>query len=172
MVPAHVIRLELLARLRRMSRNGRGRSTADTRHERMHPQALASSPSPAPGRALAAVLAVGSLIVLLDAGAKYPDGISHAAAFAGEPAAAIRDDSTRKYAPYRFRLGATLPLDGARGRCPAEDPRAASVSSPSGDESFDINCSASATVKAVGDTPRAALQSWRGESRYDRAVRF
>ena len=99
-----MIRLELLSRSRRTSRNGR-----------------------------LALLALGAFAVLLDAGAKY----------SGWRAA---------------------PLAG-------DEPRADSVSQ-SRDGSFDINGIAGTTVRAVGDLPRAELQSWPVDSRYDRAVRF
>jgi hypothetical protein len=117
-----------------------------------------------------AVLALGSLAVLLDAGAKYSGEIWPVATLANERAAVERDDSSSDYAPYPFRLSATLPIDRARLRCADEDPRA--DSSQSGDESFDINCIEGTNVRAVGDFPRAELLSWRGNSGYDRAVRF
>ena len=139
-----MIHSELLSRLRRTSRNGRR-----------------------------ALLVLGSLAVLLDAGAKYTSW--RAATLAAERAAVQRDaptlaDASPRYAPYRFRLGATLPLDGMRVRCSDDEP--AAEASQSSDESFDINCAASTTVKAVGDLPRAELLSWPNDSRYDRAVRF
>jgi len=112
-----------------------------------------------------ALLALGSLVVLLDAGAKYSGGLWRATTFGGERAAVAIDGTSSDYAPYRFRLSETLPLDRARERC-------ADSASQSGDGSFDINCPASSTVKAVGDLPRRELLSWPGDSRYDRAVRF
>lgn len=138
-------RLELLPRLRRTSRNGRW-----------------------------ALLVLGSLAVLLDTGAKYAGG--RAAALAGERTAVGRVDSASDASPsdsrsYPFRVGATLPLDGMRVACAGDDPLA-DPASQSGDGSFDINCDAGTTVKAVGDLPRAELLSWPADSRYDRAVRF
>lgn len=118
-----------------------------------------------------ALLALGSLVVLLDAGAKYSGGIWRAAMSAREREAAESDNPSLEYAPYSFRLSATLPLERARERCSGDAARADSASQ-SGDGSFDINCSTGSTVKAVGDLPHAELLSWPGDSRYDRAVRF
>jgi hypothetical protein len=139
-----VIRLELLPRSRRTSRNGRS-----------------------------AFLVLGSLAVLLDAGATYSSW--RAATYAGGRAAVERagpalDASSSDFRSYPFRLGAILPLDRGVG-CARDEARTDSASQ-SGDGSFDINCIAGATVKAVGDLPRAELLSWPGVSRYDRAVRF
>jgi hypothetical protein len=117
-----------------------------------------------------ALLALGSLAVLLDAGAKYSGEIWRAATVATEHAAVERDDSS-EFAPYRFRLSATLPLDRAHERCTG-DARRGDSASQSSDGSFDINCVAASTVKAVGDLRRAELLSWPGDSGYDRAVRF
>jgi len=138
-----VIRLELLARLRRTSRNGR-----------------------------LALLAFGSVAVLLDAGAKYSGW--RASTLAADGGAMQRDDaswreSATSYAPYRFRL-AGLPLDGMRVRCGDEAPPEAA--SQSSDGSFDINCTADTSVKAVREFPHAELLSWPNDSRYDRGVRF
>ena len=139
-----MIRLELLPRLRRTSRNGH-----------------------------LALLVLGSLGALLDAGAAYSGW--RAAMLAGERAVVERDEpaldaSSSDFRSYPFRLGATLPLDRGVG-CEADEARADSASQ-SGDGPFDINCIAATTVKAVGDLPRAELLSWPGDSRYDRAVRF
>ena len=121
-----------------------------------------------------ALLALGSLAVLLDAGAKYA-GWS-AATLAGERTAVQHDalsvdGAPSSYAPHRFRLGSTLSLDGMSVRC-VDDGGLADPASQSGDDSFDINCGPGTTVKAVGDLPRAELLSWPRDSRYDRAVKF
>ena len=121
-----------------------------------------------------ALLALGSLVVLLDAGAKY-SGWS-AAAFGDERTAVQHDalsvaGAPSSYAPHRFRVGSTLSLDGMSVRCVGDEPLPDPASQTS-DDSLDINCGPGTTVKAVGDLPRTELQSWPGDSRYDRAVRF
>ena len=119
-----------------------------------------------------ALLALGSLAVLLDAGAKYSGGIWRATTLAGERAVVARDDSSPDRAgPYRFRLNATLPLDRARAFCQGDVLRGDSASR-TGDGSFDINCTEGAAVKSVGDLRNVELLSWPGDARYDRAVRF
>jgi hypothetical protein len=137
MVAAHVIRLELLRHLRRIS--------------------------------LAAALALGSVAVLLEAGANYSAEVREAGTLARE-----RTDFERAaasvLAPYSFSLSASLSLDGARMRC-GDDARA-DPAPQRADGQFDINCVAASTATAAGAWPRAELQSSPGDSRYDRAVRF
>jgi len=116
------------------------------------------------------MLALGSLAVLLDAGAKYSADVRRLAAATSERALTGVEEASSDYAPHPFRL-ATLSLDGSRGRC-MRDGRRAGEASQTGDDSFDINCAGGATVNRVGDLPRAESQSWPGDSRYDRAVRF
>jgi len=117
------------------------------------------------------MLALGSIAVLLDAGAKYSADVRRLATATNEHAATGREESSSDYAPHPFRLSATLSLDRARVRCTHDGARGGSASQ-TGDGSFNINCPEDTTVKPVGDLPRAELLSWPGDSRYDRAVRF
>lgn len=124
----------------------------------------------AASRALVAAVAVGSLVVLLDAGAKYSGGAWRAASPASEPLALERDVSAPGSAPHAFRLSANLPVGRAQTPCagaPGVGPASADC-----DESFDIGCSGGATVNAVGDLPRAELLSLPGDWLYHRALHF
>lgn len=121
------------------------------------------------GRALVAAVAVGSLVVLLDAGAKYPSIVRRAASLAREPSALERKVSAPAFAPQEFRLSANLPLEHIPPACGAPQ---AGAASPDGDEAFDSTCSGGATVNAVGDLQRAELLSLPGEWLYHRALRF
>ena len=99
-------------------------------------------------RALVAAVAVGSMAVLLDAGATYPGLTWRAASLAREPSELER---------------APAPCSGAPQVAPQ---------SPVGDESFDIVCGDGATVNAVGDLPRAELLSLPSDWLYHRALHF
>ena len=124
----------------------------------------------AAGRALVAAVAVGSLVVLLDAGAKYSDLTWRPASLARQPSELEQEVSAPGFTPLEFRLSANLPLERAPGPCSGA-PQVA-PQSPVGDESFDIVCGDGATVNAVGDLPRAELLSWSGDWLYHRALRF
>ncbi len=122
------------------------------------------------GRTLVAAVAVGSLAVLLDAGAKYSGLAWHAANLAREPSALEQEVAAPGFTPREFRLSANLPLERAPTRCAAPD---AALPSPSGDEAFDNSCVVGgSTVKAVGELPSAELLSWPGDWLYHRTVRF
>ena len=121
-------------------------------------------------RALVVAVAVGSLVVLLDAGAKYSGLAWHAASLAREPSALEREVAAPGFTPREFRLSANLPLELASTRCAAPD---VASESPSGDEAFDNSrVVGGSTVKAVGELPRPELLSWPGDWLYHRAVRF
>ena len=122
------------------------------------------------GRTLVAAVAVGSLAVLLDAGAKYSGLVWHAADLAREPSALEQEVATPGFTPREFRISANLLLERAPTRCTAPN---AALQSPSGDEAFDNSCVVGgSTVKAVGELPRAELLSWPGDWLYHRTVRF
>ena len=122
------------------------------------------------GRALVAAVAVGSLVVLLDAGAKYSNVVWRATSLARVPSTLEREVAAPGFTPWDFRLSANLPLERAPTRCAAPD---AAPESPSSDEAFDNSCVVDAsTVKAVGDLSRLELLSWPGDWLYHRAVRF
>lgn len=139
MVAAHVIRLELLRRSRRI--------------------------------VCAAAVALGSVAVLVEAGANHSAEVRAAGTLAGERADFERADASVP-APYSFSLSAVLPLDRVRVRCGGDDAARADLAPQRGDGQFDINCVAASTATAVGARPRAQLLSSPGDSRYDRAVRF
>jgi hypothetical protein len=117
------------------------------------------------GRALVAAIAVGSLVVLLDAGAKYSGLGWRAATLARESSELGRDVSSPGLRPYEFRLSANLPVHVAT---PCGD----AAASADGDESFDSRCSGGATVNAVGDLQRGELLSLPGDWLYHRALHF
>ena len=121
-------------------------------------------------RALVAAIAVGSLVVLLDAGAKYSGTPWRAASQTREPAALEREVSAPGFTPYEFRLSANWPLE--HGQMPCCGALHAALASVNGDEVLDNSCSSGATVKAVGDLPRTELLSWPGDWLYHRALRF
>ena len=82
------------------------------------------------GRALVATVAVGSLVVLLDAGAKYSGLAWRATSPAREPSELERDVSAPGFMPHEFRLSANLPLEHARAPCSgARQPARASADS-------------------------------------------
>jgi hypothetical protein len=120
-------------------------------------------------RALIALAAVGSLVVLLDAGAKYSGLAWRAASLARVPSALEQEVTATGFTPRDFRLSANLPLGRAPNVC--TEPEAA-PESPSGDGAFDNTCVATTTVKAVGEFPGAELLSWPGDWLYHRTVRF
>jgi hypothetical protein len=124
----------------------------------------------AASRALVAAIAVGSLVVLLDAGAKYPGLAWRSDSLAREPSQLEREVSAPGFTPSEFRLSENLALERGRALCGGAADVA--VESPDGDESFDIGCSGGATVNAVGDLPRPELLSWPGGRLYHRALRF
>jgi hypothetical protein len=124
----------------------------------------------AAGRALVAAVAAGSLLVLMDAGAKYSGFGWRAANLPREPSALEREISAPGFTPLEFRLSENWPLERALTPCGGE-PHAA-FQSPNGDEALDNSCSGGATVNAVGDLPRAELLSWPGDWLYHRALRF
>ena len=120
-------------------------------------------------RALVAAVAVGSLVVLLDAGAKYSELAWRAANVTREPSDLEREVSVPGFTPLEFRLSANLPLERERPPCSGAPHRV--PESPDGDGSFDIGCRG-ATVKAVGDLPRPELVSWSGDWLYHRGLHF
>jgi hypothetical protein len=122
------------------------------------------------GRALVSLVALGSLLVLLDAGAKYSGAPWHPAAVAREPSALEREVASPGFTPLEFRLSENLPLELAQAPCF----RAGRADSASlrGDESLDINCAGGPTVKGVGDLPGAELLSWPSDWMYHRGLRF
>ena len=123
----------------------------------------------AAARALVAAVAVGSLVVLLDAGAKYPGLAWRAASLAREPSDLEREVSAPGFTPLEFRLSPNLPLE--RERTPCSGAPQVVPESPDGDELFGIGCRG-ATVKAVGDLPRPELLSWPGDWLYHRGLHF
>ncbi len=123
------------------------------------------------GRALVAAVAVGSLVVLMDAGAKYSNVAWRAASLAREPSALEREVAAPGFTPRDFRLSANLPLERPMEAC-AGALHVAPESSPSGDEAFDSSCARGSSVKAVGDLQHLELLSWPGDWLYHRAVRF
>jgi hypothetical protein len=120
-------------------------------------------------RTLVAVVAVGSLVVLMDAGAKYSDLAWRVASLAREPSALEQEVAAPGFTPREFRLSANLPLERAPTRCRSAD---TALESQSGDEGFDNSCVGGSTVKAVGELPSAELLSWPGDWLYHRTVRF
>lgn len=121
-------------------------------------------------RGLAAIVAVGSVVVLLDAGAKYPSLAWSVTDLAREPSTLERDVTAPGFTPREFRLSANLPLE--REPTPCAAPRAA-PESPTGDEGFDNICTGGGSiVKGVGELPRPELLSWPRDWLYHRAVRF
>jgi hypothetical protein len=121
-------------------------------------------------RALVAAVAVGSVVVLLDAGANYSGVAWTATNLAREPAVFGWEVSAPGFTPQEFRLSANLPLDRAQEPCSGAPHLA--LESANGDESLDNSCGTGATVKAVGDLPRSELLSWPGDWLYHRALRF
>jgi len=121
-------------------------------------------------RALVAAVAVGSMAVLLDAGATYPGLTWRAASLAREPSELEREVSAPSFTPLEFRLSKNWPLEGERTAC-ASAPHVV-FPSPNSDEALDNSCSGGATVNAVGDLPRAELLSWPDDSLYHRALHF
>ena len=119
-------------------------------------------------RALVAMVAVGSLVVLLDAGAKYSGLAWPGSSLALEPSEL--EVSAPGFMAQGFRLSANLPLEQARTPCGGA-PQGGQASAD-GDEAFDSSCSGGATVNAVGDLPRAELLSWPDDSLYHRALHF
>lgn len=124
----------------------------------------------AAGRALVATIAVGSLLVLPDAGAKYPGLGWPAATSASELSGVERQAPAPGFKLHSFRLSANLPLEHSEAPCGGASQVA--LASADGDESFDSSCSGGATVNAVGDLPRAELLSLPGDWLYHRALRF
>lgn len=123
------------------------------------------------GRVLVLAVAVSSLVVLLDAGAKYPGATWHTvSSYARRLSALGLEVAPPGAAPLEFRLSGNLPVERGQKGC-AVAPSAESASQ-GGDESFDINCTDGPTVKAVSDLPHAELLSWPGDSMYHRALRF
>lgn len=123
------------------------------------------------GRVLVLAVAASSLVVLLDAGAKYPGATwPTVSSYVRTPSALELEVSRPGFTPLEFRLSGNLPVERGQKGC-AVAPSAESAS-PGGDEPFDINCTGGPTVKAVGDLPHAELLSWPGDSRYHRALRF
>ena len=120
-------------------------------------------------RGLAAIIAVGSVVVLLDAGAKYPGLAWGAMNLAREPSALEQDVTAPGFTPREFRLSPNLPLQREPTPCAAPP---SGAESPSGDEAFDNSCAGGSTVKGVGEFPRSELLSWPGNWLYHRAVRF
>ena len=121
-------------------------------------------------RALVAAATVGSLLVVLDAGANYSDFSWRAASLAREPSELEREVSAPSFTPLEFRLSKNWPLEGERTAC-ASAPHVV-FPSPNSDEALDNSCSGGATVNAVGDLPRAELLSWPDDSLYHRALHF
>ena len=122
------------------------------------------------GRALAAAITVGSLVVLMDAGANYSGLAWRAANLAGAPSGLEREVSAQDFVPHEFRLSANLPLEHSRAPCGGA--RQVAPASAYGDEPFDSSWSGGATVNAVGDLPRAELLSLPGDWLYHRALHF
>ena len=120
-------------------------------------------------RTLVAVVAVCSLVVLMDAGANYSGLGWRVASLAREPSALEQELAAPGFTPREFRLSANLPLERAPAGCSSADTAA---ESPSGDEGFDNICVGGSTVKAVGELPSAELLSWPGDWLYHRTVRF
>jgi len=123
------------------------------------------------GRALVAAVAVCSLVVLLDAGAKYSGVTWRAASLEREPSELEREVSAPGFMPQEFRLSENWPLERLATPC-GGGAHVAPESSADGDESFDNSCSGRSTVKAVGDLPGTELLSWPGDWLYHRALRF
>jgi hypothetical protein len=121
-------------------------------------------------RALVGAVAVGSMAVLLDAGAKYPGLMWRPASFAREPSDLEREVSAPGFTPLEFRLSENWAIESARTSC-AGNPHVV-FPSPNGDEALDNSCSGGATVNAVGDLPRAELLSWPSDWLYHRALHF
>jgi len=120
-------------------------------------------------RALIAAVAVGSLVVLLDAGAKYSGLAWRAANLEREPSALEQEITAPDFTPLDFRLSANLPLERAPTFCSEPD---TAPESPSGDDAFDNSCVGYSNVKAVGESPRGELLSWPSDWLYHRTVRF
>lgn len=129
-----------------------------------------SSAARAAGRGLVAAVAVGSLVVLLDAGAKYSGVAWRATSLSSEASELGPEVSAPGSAPNEFRLSANFRVEHAPA--PSVGAPRVAAASPDGDESLDNGCSGGATVNAVGDLPRAELLSWPGDWRYHRALRF
>jgi hypothetical protein len=122
------------------------------------------------GRVLVASVALGSLAMLLDAGAKY-SGTPWRPAYARERSALELEVSAPGFTPLEFRLAGNLPLGGGQKTCAVA--AGSESASQNGDEAFDINCTGGgATVKAVGELPHWELLSWPGGWMYHRALRF
>ena len=119
-------------------------------------------------RALVAAVTACSLVVLLDAGAKYPGFARSAAGSAREPSGLERDVAAPGFTPQEFRLSANWALEHER----VARSGAADVASADGDEALDSSGSGAATVKAVGDFPGPELISLPGDWLYHRALRF
>jgi len=120
------------------------------------------------GRVLVAAVAVGSLAVLLDAGAN--SGLAwHTANLTRAQSALDQEVAASGLTPREFRLSANLPLEPAAARCAAPE---AATESPSGDGAFDNSCVGASTVKAVGELPSAELLSWPDDWLYHRTARF
>ena len=120
-------------------------------------------------RTLVAVVAVSSLVVLMDAGAKYSGLAWRVASLAHKPSALDQEVAAPGFTPREFRLSANLPLERAPPRCRSAD---TAQESPSSDGGFDNSCVGGSTVKAVGELPSAELLSWPGDWLYHRTVRF
>jgi hypothetical protein len=129
-----------------------------------------SAVAKAAGRGLAAIVALGSVVFLLDAGAKYPGLAWGATNLTREPSPLEQDVTAPGFTPREFRLSANLPLQQDPTPCAAPK---ANPESPTGDERFDNSCTVpGSTVKGVGELARSELLSWRGDWLYHRAVRF
>jgi len=118
---------------------------------------------------LVAAVALGSLAVLLDAGAKYSGLAWHAANLALEPSALDQEVAAPGFTPREFRLSGNLLLERDSIRCAAS---VAAPESPTGDGTFDNICVGGSTVKAVGELPSTELLSWPDDWLYHRTVRF
>jgi hypothetical protein len=122
-------------------------------------------------RALMAAVALGSLLVLMDAGAEYSGLGWRTAPVAREPSDLERAVSAPGFTPLEFRLSGNFPLE--RGQRTCADALTTGLASQGGDEPLDINdCAVGPSVKAVGDLPRTELLSWPGDWLYHRALRF
>ena len=122
------------------------------------------------GRALVAAVAAASLLVLMDAGAKYSGFGWRAASLAPDSSELEREVSAPGFTPLEFRLSENWSLERALTPCAGES--RVSFPSPNGDDALDNSCSGGATVNAVGDLPRAELLSSPGDWLYHRALRF
>ena len=134
-------------------------------------------------RALVAAVTACSLVVLLDAGAKYPGFARSAADSAREPSGLERDVAALRGAANTAHRGeraaAAVPppaifrafREAWSMGVPGEH-QSTTLASADGDEALDSSGSGAATVKAVGDFPGPELISLPGDWLYHRAWRF